>query len=307
MPESEETIINEKNPKKNNNIGAKIGIIIVLWIVVIVGLNSFYFVQEGEYAIIKRFNKVVSIKANSGLGIKVPFLDTRGTLTKKNVMYALNPSEVLTKDKKSMTADIYVVWKIIDPLRFLQTVGTEGEIERRLEATIYGSLKTTIGEINQLDIIESRTGNSINEVILNNAVNSLDNYGISLVDIQIKKFDLPETNKNAVFERMTSERKQIEATYVAEGEEEANKIRNTADKEKSIIVSLANAQSSQVIAEGEREYMKILSSAYNSPDRSEFYEFIRSLDALKVTMKGEKTVILSNESDLVKILSGNKK
>jgi len=277
-------------------------IVAIAWVVV---LNSVYFVQEGEYAIIKRFNKVVDIRSDAGLGFKIPIIDDKSTLTKKNVMYSLLPSDVLTKDKKSMIVDTYVVWRIVDPLRFLQTVGTINEIERRLDSTVYGSLKTTIGEIDQLDIIEARTGeNSINGLILDNAIRSLDRYGISLVDVQVKKFDLPETNKNAVFERMTSERKQIEATYLAEGEEEANKIRNTADKEKSIIISQANALSSQLIGEGEREYMRILSVAYSGEERAEFYQFIRGLDALKVSMQGDKTLVLSDDSELFQILSG---
>lgn len=275
-----------------------------LLIVVIVGLNSVYYVHEGEYAIIKRFDKVIKVREYSGVGLKTPFVDSKSSLTKKYVMYDLAPSEVLTKDKKSMIADTYAVWHIVDPLKFLQTAGNIYEINRRLDATVYGSLKTTIGSIDQVDIIESRTNNSLNSMILSNAITSLDSYGIKLLDVQIKKFDLPASNKTAVFERMISERNQIAATFTAEGEEEANKIRYTADKEKEIIVSQAKAQSATLEAEGESEYMKILANAYNSTERAEFYEFIRTLDTLKLTMKGDKTLILSKDSSLVQSLIG---
>lgn len=287
--------------ESKKSIGLTIKIIVGI-IVLLALLNSVYFVQEGEYAIIKRFDKVVEVRVNPGLGLKIPFLDNKSNLTKKLSFYDVSPSEVITKDKKSMIVDTYTVWKIVEPLKFLQTAGNVNEVERRLEATIYGSLKTTIGELNQIDIIESRTNNGINEAILNNSINSLGNYGIELVDVQIKKFDLPTSNKSAVFDRMISERNQIVATYLAEGEEEANKIRNTADKEKEIIVSKAQADSAQIIGEGEKEYMKILATAYNSVERADFYEFIRGLDALKVTMKGDKTVILSQDSKLVERL-----
>lgn len=270
----------------------------------IVGLNSVYFVNEGEFAIIKRFENVIAIRDYSGLGIKIPFTDSKTSLTKKLVMYDLAPSEVLTRDKKSMIADTYAVWRITDPMTFLERAGNIRELERRLDATVYGSLKTTIGAIDQVEIIESRTNNSLNDMILANAVSSLDAYGIRLIDVQIKKFDLPASNKNAVFERMISERNQIAATYTAEGEEEANKIRYTADKEKEIIVSQARAKSAALEAEGESEYMKILSNAYNSAERADFYEFLRTLDALKITMQGDKTVIMNSDSSLVRVLTG---
>ena len=275
---------------------------VFIFIVLLVTPNTLYFVHEGEFAVIKRFEEIVDVRYSAGLGIKIPFLDTKMSLTKKFVMYDLEPSEVLTKDKKSMIADTYAVWQIVEPRRFLQTAGNIPEMERRLDATVYGGLKTTIGSIDQVDIIESRTNNSLNAMILNNAKASLDNYGINLIDVQIKKFDLPSSNKNAVYERMISERNQIAATFTAEGDEEANKIRYTADKEKEIIISQAKARSAQLEAEGESEYMKILANAYNSDERADFYEYIRTLDTLKITMKGDKTLIMSSDSILVRTL-----
>jgi len=280
----------------------------IIYVFIIIGLitlfNSVYFVREDEYAIIKRFDKVVDIKYEAGLGIKPPFIDNKSSLTKRVVMYDLAPTDVLTRDKKSMIADTYAVWRITDPLKFLQTAVTVNALQERINATVWGSLKTTITAIDQLDIIESRTNNSLNEIILMNAKASLEDYGVELMDVQIKKFDLPDSNKTSVYERMISERNQIAATYTAEGEEEANMIRNTANKEKEIIISRARALSAELEAEGESEYMRILAEAYNSPERADFYQFIRTLDALKLTMKGDKILIMPSDSSLTQVLIG---
>ena len=234
-----EVVFEGKRKKPNNSFGKFVFIVVLAAAALIVALNSIYFVHEGEYAIIKQFDKVISVSEDAGLKFKIPFIDSKSSLTKKLEFYDVSPSEVLTRDKKSTIVDTYAVWRISDPYTFLRQAGSIYEIERRLEASVYGSLKTTIGSIDQMDIIASRANNSINEAILLNSVASMEAYGVELVDVQIKKFDLPESNKNSVFARMISERNQIVATYHAEGEEEANKIRYTADKEKEIIVSKA--------------------------------------------------------------------
>ena len=301
-------VVFEDKPKKTKapkGSFGKIAFIIFLAVAAFVALNSIYFVHEGEYAIIKRFDKVVNVPAEAGLNFKIPFLDSKSSLTKKLEFYDVSPSDVITKDKKSMIVDTYAVWRISDPYTFLRQAGNVYEIERRLEASIYGSLKTTIGSLDQMDIIASRTNNSINEAILLNSVISMRAYGVELVDVQIKKFDLPESNKNSVFDRMISERNQIVATYHAEGEEEANKIRYTADKEKEIIVSKAQAEAAQIAAEGEREYMRILASAYSTKDRADFYEFLRGLDAVKLSLQGDKTIIMNNNARLAEIINGS--
>ncbi|MDR1539398.1 MAG: protease modulator HflC [Clostridiales bacterium] len=298
-------IILDKPEKSGKKWGPKVAFAVIALLLLFVLANSIYFVNEGEYAIIKRFDKVVRIVQSAGLNIKAPLLDSRSRLTKKLEFYDLPPSEVITKDKKTMVVDTYAVWMIDDPLTFLQKAGNVAQLEQRLIATVYGSLKTTIGSLDQMDIIESRVNNKINEQILGNSTTSINEYGVELVDVQIKKFDLLDSNKNAVFERMISERNQIVATYLAEGEEKANMIRNSTDREKQILISKAQADAEQLKAEGESSYMTILSSAYNSSDRAAFYNFIRGLDAVKKSMVGDKTIILPSDALIVDILSGN--
>ena len=288
-------------------------ILSVIFVIVILALNSLYYVYEGEYGIIKRFDEVVDVKYEAGLGIKVPFIDSKSSLTKKLVMHDIKPTEVLTMDKKTMIVDTYAVWEIVEPRVFLKRAGSIGQIQERIEATVFNSLKMAIGTRNQVQIIELRAGTraeeedeSLSEAILSNAVSSLRDYGVHLVDVQIKKFDLPDSNKDAVFERMISERNQTAAGILAEGEEKANMIRYETDREKEVILSVARRDAAKLEGEGESEFMSILSAAYNTPERAEFYEFLRTLDALKISMRGDKTFIMPGDSALAQtMIRGN--
>jgi len=289
-------------------------ILTIILIGLIVGLNSLYYVHEGEYGIIKRFDQVVDVinwegdqrGRGPGLYVKIPFIESKTPLTRKYRMHDIQQTDVLTRDMRSMIVDTYAVWHIVNPQVFLQTAATIPEAEQRIENTVYGTLKRTISDITQSEIIEARAGTdidaSLNAKVLKNARDTLGNFGIDLLDVQIKKFDLPESNKNAVFERMISERNRIAARFLAEGEEEANKIRYDVDRQKEIIVSEARAEAATLEGEGEREFMRILAAAYTGAERAEFYEFLRTLDALKLSMRGDKTLIMPGDSALTRTL-----
>jgi membrane protease subunit HflC len=162
-------------------------------------------------------------------------------------------------------------------------------------------MKNEISSLSQADVISGRDG-ELNKGFMENIGSSMEQYGIELISVETKHLDLPSDNKNAVFERMISERGQIAATYTAQGESEAQKIRNTTDKEVSISISNAEAEAAKIIAEGESEYMRILSKAYSTEAKSEFYTFIRSLEAARASLSGEnKTLILSKDSPIAKI------
>jgi membrane protease subunit HflC len=277
-------------------------ILAIIVVGILIGLNSVYFVYEGEYGIIKRFDEVIEggVKDEAGLGIKIPFIESKTSLTKKYVMLDIQQTDVLTLDMRSMTVDTYAVWHIVNPRLFLQTAATVPEGERRIENTVYGTLRTTISKKNQSEIIEARAGEyaTLNDEVLTSSREALGNFGISLIDVQIKKFDLPESNRNTVFERMISERERIAARLRAEGEEAANRIRYEVDREKEIIVSEARAKAAKLEGEGESEFMRILATAYNNPERASFYEYLRTLDALRATMRGDKTLLMPGDSAL---------
>jgi len=208
-----------------------------------------------------------------------------------------------------MTVDCYLIWRIEDPKKFYQTLGTTTVAEQRLDAITYNELKNVMGTLAQAAIINMEDGAERN-TIYNGITSSVDElaqtYGIGVDDVKIKRFDLPESNLNAVYSRMISERNQMAEKYTADGNYEASIIRNDVDKQVNIIVSNAKAEAAKLEAEGEAEYMRMLAAAYDTDDKKDFYEFTLALDALKQSLSGnEKTVILGADSALAQALTGS--
>ena len=283
-------------------------IIIVVLMLLVLAFNSLYTVAENEYACTVRFSKIIDTVDEAGLHLKIPFLDSVKYFTKATQLYDIPPSEVLTSDKQNMTVDCYILWSISDPLRFYQTLGTTSVAEQRLDALTYNELKTVMGTLAQADIINMNDGaerNDIYETISADVDALAEQYGIRVEDVKIKQFDLPQSNLNAVYSRMISERNQIAEKHTAEGSKEAAMTRNEVDKQVNITVSNAEAEAAQLVAEGEAEYMRLLAEAYDTADKKDFYEFTLALDALKLSLTGdEKTVILDGSSELARILMG---
>ena len=282
--------------------GKKIGILIGVSAVVIAVGASVTVTQQNEYKLIRQFGKVDRVISSSGISFKIPFIESTQSLPKETLLYDLAASDVITKDKKTMISDSYVLWKISDPLKFAQTLNSSVESgESRINTAVYNATKNAISSMSQDQVITSRDG-ELSDMVMEAIGTNMDQYGIELLKFETKQLDLPDDNKEAVYERMISERDNIAATYKAEGNSEAKVIRNKTDKEVAIQISDAKKQAEILGAEGEQEYMKILAQAYGEEDRSEFYSFVRSLDALKTSMKGEdKTVILSADSPIAQI------
>ena len=284
--------------------------IIVVALAAVLLAGSVFTVAENEYACTVRFSKIIDTTAESGLHFKVPFLDTVKYFSKATQLYDIPPSEVLTSDKQNMTVDCYILWSISDPKLFYQTLGSKSVAEQRLDALTYNELKTVMGTLAQSDIINMEDGAKRNDIYgsIASDVNALaKTYGIRVEDVKIKQFDLPESNLNAVYGRMISERNQMAEKYTADGNYEASIIRNDVDKKVNIMVSDAQAEAAKREAEGEQEYMRLLAEAYDNKDKQDFYEFTLALDALKASLDGDsKTVILDANSDLAKILMGSK-
>lgn len=279
---------------------------VILLALVICVSTSVYTVAENEYACVVRFEKIIATTEEPGLHFKVPFIDGIKRFPKAVMLYDISPSEVLTADKQNMTVDSYVLWEISDPLKFYQSLGSTSVAEQRLDALTYNALKNVMGTLAQRDIINEDDATERNDIyagIASNVAELADTYGINIVDIKIKRFDLPEANEQAVYARMISERNQIAEKYTADGEYEASIIRNDVDKQVNIIVSNAQAEAAKLEAEGEQEYMRILAEAYDTDDKKDFYEFTLALDALKASLRGdEKTIILGKDSPLAEIL-----
>ena len=285
--------------------GKKIGILIGVSAVVAAVGASVTVTQQNEYKLIRQFGKVDRVISSSGISFKIPFIESTQSLPKETLLYDLAASDEITKDKKTMISDSYVLWKISDPLKFAQTLNSSVESgESRINTAVYNATKNAISSMSQDQVITSRDG-ELSDMVMEAIGTNMDQYGIELLKFETKQLDLPDDNKEAVYERMISERDNIAATYKAEGNSEAKVIRNKTDKEVAIQISDAKKQAEILEAEGEQEYMKILAQAYGEEDRSEFYSFVRSLDALKTSMKGEdKTVILSADSPIAQIFEG---
>lgn len=305
--------VNNNNNSSNNPNGGKVtrikkphpvrNTIIIVAVLLFFAVLDMSVVETGEdeYTLIKRFGELKRVISTSGLSFKIPFIETETKLEKQVLLYDLKESDVITLDKKTMVADSYVLWRITDPKLYIQTLNSRTEAESRLNTTVYNSLKNVISSMEQSDVISGRDG-VLDATIMENIGDALTRYGIELIRVETKHLDLPDDNKNAVYERMISERNNIAATYTAEGASEAKKIRNATDNEIAVLLSKAQAEAEKTIAAGEAEYMRILSDAYESRERSDFYTFVRSLDAAKAMMQGgNKTLILSADSPIAKI------
>jgi len=288
-----------RQPRKK----APIIIALILAVVAIIVLsNSIVVTMENEYTLVKQFGKIEKIVPDAGLSFKIPFIQSTDTLPRTLLMYDLTQSDVITEDKKTMVVDSYVLWKIVDPLKFVQTLTLIPNAESRINTIVYNSMKNVISSMEQQEVITSRDG-VLNEMIMNNIGSTMDQYGISFIAVETKHLDLPSDNKAAVYERMISERNNIAASYTASGESDAKKIRTETDNEIVVSVSEAEANAEKIISEGEAEYMKILSGAYNTEDRADFYTFVRALDAAKKSMTGDKTLILDKNSPIAQIFN----
>ena len=277
-----------------------IAVIAVLAIIIID--SSMVVTYPNEYTVIKQFGRIESIRQEPGLSMKIPFIQTAEKIENEVLLYDLAVSDVMTKDKKSMIADCFVLWKIEDPYKYTQTLSAQkSNAEFRIDTITYNSLKNVISSLSQEEVISGRDG-ELAKAIQDNIGDTLEQYGIELLAVETKSLDLPDENKNAVYERMISERNNIAATYQAEGQEEAKEISNNTNAEIIVMQSEADAQAEEIIAKGEAEYMRILSEAYNDPEKADFYIFLRSLDAAKATMTGNnKTLIIDQTSPIAQI------
>lgn len=292
----------ERYPKKSS-AGKWIALGVILLLLFIVWETCFVVTEQNEYTLIKQFGKVEKIIKEPGINFKAPFIQSADTLPKEILVYDLQPSDVITMDKKTMVCDSFVLWRISDPQKFIQTLNSKTYAEDRINTTVYNSMKNVISSMLQSEVISGRDG-ALSGKIRDSIGTLMEQYGIDLISVETKRLDLPSDNKNAVYERMISERNNIAAQYTAEGEAEATKIRTQTDIDIQIRFSEANATAEKTMSEGEAEYMKILSSVYGDEQRSDFYTFVRSLDAAKKALLGtNKTVILSEDSPMAQIFN----
>lgn len=272
----------------------------VFLLVVLAFSLSTYQVEPDEYHLISSFGKIKRVVDEPGLKFKIPFVETDTVLPKSEQYYDLALSEVITSDKKSMIVDSFVLWQIEDPVKFKKTLnGSVENAQTRIETLVYNGIQSVISSTEQEKVISGRDG-TLEATIMKAVGDQMSQYGIKNNSIETKRLDLPEVNKKDVYSRMISERAVIESEYKATGEFEANKIRNETNKTVDVTISNAEAEAEKIIAEGEAEYMRILATMYDTPDKKSFYEYQRELEMLKNSISKEgNTIILSPDSPIV--------
>ena len=284
----------------------KIIIIPVLLIIFGIFLSSFVVTKPGEYRVIKQFGRIVSVQENDGssygVSFKIPFIQSETVISSRLRLSDLPVSDVMTSDKKSMIADCFVMWEIEDPVKFIQMLsGSVQNAESRISSNVYNSLKNVISSLSQEEVISGRDG-ELAQILTERLGNNLETYGIKVTKIETKMLDLPDENKDAVYNRMISERNNIAASYTAQGEQQAQEIKNDTNEKVTVLLAQAEKQAATLVAEGEAEYMKILSEAYNDESKADFYSFVRQLDAVKATLKnGDNTIVLDKDSPIAEL------
>ena len=270
-------------------------------LIAIVGLSTVFTVDETRQVVILQFGEPVRIIKTPGLYFKLPApLQVAQHFDDRLLEYDVPPEEILSKDKKSLIVDNYVRWRIIDPLLFLQTVQTEPIAKTRIDDIVYSELRRELGTHNMSEIItESRE--IIMEKVTRESAIATKPYGIEVVDVRLKRVDLPQNNEQSIYRRMQAERIRQANKFRSEGEEESQKIKASTDKDKTIILATAYKEAEEVKGEGEAKAVDIYARAFSKdPD---FYEFYRTLETYKIILDKKTTLVLPTNSKLFDILN----
>ncbi len=285
-------------------MGNMLGVILLV-AALVSAAGSLVVTYPNEYKLIRQFGEIVRVVDTPGVSFKIPFVQSSASVPRALQLYDIPKSDVITRDKKSMIADAFVLWKVSDPVLFTRHLnGQVAQAQSRISASVFSSMKSVISNMDQAEIIENRNGKLALD-ISGNIGSSLDGYGIQVLAVETKSLDMPDDNKQAVYDRMISERNNIAASYTAQGKSSAQKIKNDTTKEVSVMKSEARAQAEKIMAEGEAQYMQILSDAYNDASKADFYNFVRSLDAARSALEGgNNTLILDKSSPMAQIFYG---
>jgi modulator of FtsH protease HflC len=277
------------------------------FLIIIALFGSMFIVREGEYKVVLQFGEAIRIHSEPGIKFKIPFIESVTTLPKYQKVYDSQPTTILTKDKKPIIVDNYTVWRISNPQQFLRSLQTVGTAESRLGDAVYNAIRRKLSEIEYGSIISENTSrgdlnDEITRIVQDVAVNQ--GYGVEIVDVRIKRTDLPEENKQSVYNRMISDRQSIAAGYLSEGDEESRKITSNADRQASELISQAQADSKKIIAEGEEEAARIYNEAYGK--NPGFYKLYRTLESYITSFQGEPVIMLPADSPYARFLMGER-
>ena len=276
-----------------------IGLVAIL---VLLGLTTVFIVDETEQVVILAFGKPVRTITEPGINMKVPFpLQEKIKFDDRLLEYDSPPEEILSKDKKTLIVDNYVRWRIVDPLQFLKTVQAIPTALSRMDDIVYSELRRELGTHDMVEIITENREKLMEIVTFNSNKATLD-YGIEVLDVRIRRVDLPAENEESIYARMEAERNRQANKFRSEGEEEAQKIRASTDRDKTIILADAYKEAEGIRGEGDAKAVEIYANAYSADPK--FYEFVRTLDTYKKIVDDKTTLVLPADSRLFKLLLG---
>ena len=275
-------------------------ILILIAFSVLFGLSSVFIVDETEQIVILQLGKPVRNITKPGLNIKLPFpFQEKITFDNRLLEYDSPPEEILSKDKKTLIVDNYVRWKIVDPLQFLKTVQAIPTALSRMDDIVYSELRRELGTHDMVEIITDNR-EEIMEVITTASNIATKDYGIEVIDVRIRRVDLPNENEESIYARMDAERKRQANKFRSEGEEEAQKIRASTEKDKTIILADSYKQAERIRGEGDAIAVDVYAKSYSADTK--FYEFLRTLDTYKKIIDDKTTLVLPSNSGLFKLL-----
>ena len=276
-----------------------LGILGAVVLLILLGVSPFYVVDLTQTAIVVQLGEPKRTITEPGLKFKIPFVQEVTYFDKRLLDYDVPAREVITKDKKTILIDNYAKWKIVDPLQVYKSFQTQRGAIQRLDDIIYSELRVELGGHELHEIVSANRLVIMAKVALR--ANEIANkYGLEILDVRIKRADLPEQNAKAVFDRMQAERERIAKQYKAEGAEEAQKIRSEADKDKAILLANAYKTSQELRGAGEAKAFKIYADAYRQDP--EFFEFIRTMEAYGKVFEKNTTMVLSPDSEFLRYL-----
>jgi len=279
-----------------------LGIVIVILVFATLNL-SVYTIDMREQAVLTQLGKPVKETKDPGLHFKLPFIQTVTKFSNQLLDYDSAPTEILTKDKKNLVIDNYAKWRIIDPLKLLQTVRDVNGAQSRLDDIIYSELRVELGRHNLVDIV-AKTRDAVMRIVTERSNEKAKEYGISVIDVRIKRADMPPEIANSIYNRMRTERQRIAMEYRSQGKEEAQKIRAETDKTKIVLLAEAYKKEQELRGEGDAKSIKIYAAALGK--NPEFYSFLRTMEAYKVLFKEKSTVILPPDTEFFKYLKESK-
>lgn len=307
----DDNVINMNEHKKGPDLDykkyARVGFILTgTLLIIFMIMANLFIVREGEIRVVRQFGEVVRVINDPGLSYKIPFIQSVETLPKFQMVYDSQPTEVNTKDKKKLMVDNYVIWKIDKPKLMIENARSVIGVETKLSEAVSSVVRAELGQLNYDEIISSENSSrgSFNEKVtqLVDSVLKRDNYGVEIIDVRVKRTDLPVTNEQSVYNRMISERQSKAQEYLSQGEAESTIIKAETDKEVTIMLAEAEAKAKQIEAEGETEAARIYNEAYGR--NTDFYTFYRTLESYKTTLNGKPVIVLPINSPYAKFLMG---